>query len=76
MGMFTFLFKTFKTYITIVSHLLQTNQMNIKTNFLEEYINFVDNTKKRNKKLWICTIIIVFILNILTNIRVFRYLNE
>ena len=23
--------------------------MNIKTNLLEEYVNFVDNTKKRNK---------------------------
>ena len=24
--------------------------MNIKTNLLEEYVNFVDSTKKRNKK--------------------------
>ena len=24
--------------------------MNIKTNLLEEYVNFVDVTKKRNKK--------------------------
>ena len=46
--------------------------MNIKTNLLEEYVNFVDNTKKRNKKLWKCTIILVFILFILTFIRVFR----
>ena len=50
--------------------------MNIKTNLLEEYVNFIDNTKKRNKKLWIYTIILVFILFILTFIRVFRYLNE
>ena len=50
--------------------------MNIKTNLLEEYVIFVDYTKKRNKKLWMCTIILVFILIILTNIRVFRYLNE
>ena len=50
--------------------------MNIKTDLLEEYVNFVDNTKKRNKKLWICTFILVFILFILTFIRVFRYLNE
>ena len=46
--------------------------MNIKTNLLEDYVNFVDITKKPNKKLWICTIILVFIGNILTNIRVFR----
>ena len=50
--------------------------MNIKTNLLQEYVNFVDNTKKRNKKLWICTIILVFIMFILTVTRVFRYLNE
>ena len=50
--------------------------MNIKTNLLEEYVNFVDYTKKRNKKLWICTIILVFIVIILTIMGVFRYLNE
>ena len=47
--------------------------MNIKTNLLEEYISFVDNTKKRNKNLWICIIILVFILIILTIIT-FRYI--
>ena len=46
--------------------------MNIKTNLLEEYVNFVDVTKKRNKKLWICTIILVNIVIILTIIGVFR----
>ena len=45
-------------------------------NLLEDYVNFVDITEKRNKKLWICTIILVFLLIILTIIRVFRYLNE
>ena len=44
--------------------------MNIKTNLLNEYVNFVDSTKKQNKNLWICTIILVFILIILTIIRV------
>ena len=38
--------------------------MNNKTNLLEEYVNFVDTTEKRNKKLWICTII-MFILMII-----------
>ena len=37
--------------------------MKIKTNLPEDYVNFVDNT-------WICTIILVFILNILTIIPV------
>ena len=45
--------------------------MNIKTKLFEEYVNFVDNTKEQNKNLWICTIILVFILNILTIIQVF-----
>ena len=47
--------------------------MKIKTNLLEDYVNFVDNTKKRNKKLWICTIILVFIVIVLTIITL-RYL--
>ena len=29
--------------------------MNNKTNLLEEYVSFVDTTKKRNRKLWKCT---------------------
>ena len=44
--------------------------MNIKTKLLEEYVNFVDSTKKQNKNLCICTIILVFIVIILTIIRV------
>ena len=47
--------------------------MNIKTNLFEDYVNFVDNTKNQNKKLWIFTIILVFILFILTIIT-FRYI--
>ena len=39
--------------------------MKIKTNLIEEYVNFVDNAKKQNKKLWIFTTILVFILFIL-----------
>ena len=46
--------------------------MNIKTYLLEEYVNFVDKTKKRNKKLWIITIILVSVLFILIIIT-FRY---
>ena len=46
--------------------------MNIKTNLIEEYVNFVDNTKKQNKKLWIFTIILVFILLIILTIITFR----
>ena len=50
--------------------------MNIKTNLLEQYVNFVDKTEKQGKHLQICIIILVFILIFLTIIRVFRYLNE
>ena len=47
--------------------------MNIKTNLLEEYVNFVDSTKQQTKFLWICTIILIFIVIILVILRVFRY---
>ena len=43
---------------------LKEYKMNIRTNLLEEYVNFLDTTKKRNKKLWICTIILFILLNI------------
>ena len=50
--------------------------MNIKTSLIEKYVNFVDNTKKQNKKLWIFTIILVFILlNILTIITFRKKIN-
>ena len=47
--------------------------MNIQTILLEDYVNFVDTTKKRIEKLWICTFILVFIVIILTIIT-FRYI--
>ena len=50
--------------------------MNNKTNLIEEYVNFVDTTKRRYKKLWVFTIILVFLLIILVIIRVFKYINE
>ena len=46
--------------------------MNIKTNLIEEYVNFVDITKKKNENLWKCTIMFVFILIIIIII-IFRY---
>ena len=36
--------------------------MNIKTNLLEEYVNFVDNTKKQNKYFKIIIILNVIII--------------
>ena len=56
-----------------ISIIYYTYKMNIKTNLLEEYVNFVDNTKKQNKNLWIYTIILVFIVVIFTIIT-FRYI--
>ena len=46
--------------------------MNIKTNLIHEYVNFVDNAKKRNKNLWICIIVLIFVVFKLTIIT-FRY---
>ena len=49
--------------------------MNIKTNLIEDYVNFVDNTKKQNKNLWIYIILLLFIVFILILI-LFKYINE
>ena len=46
--------------------------MNIKTILLEEYVSFVDTTKGRNRKIWKCTIMLVFILIIIIII-IFSY---
>ena len=35
--------------------------MNIKTNLLEEYVNFVDNTKKQNRYFKIIFLIVVIL---------------
>ena len=47
--------------------------MNIKTNLIHEDVNFVDNTKKQNKNLWIYIIMLIFIVFIFTIIT-FRYI--
>ena len=49
--------------------------MNIKTNLIQEYLNFVDNIKKQNKNLWIYIILLLFIVIILI-ILLFKYINE
>ena len=41
--------------------------MNIKANILEEYVNFVDNTKKQIKSLKIIIILVVVILCLVSN---------
>ena len=47
--------------------------MNIKTNLIEEYVNFVDNTKKQNKNLWIYLIVLLIIVFILVIIIIFLF---
>ena len=49
--------------------------MNIKTNLIEEYVNFVDSTKKQNKNLWIYIILLLFMVFILIILLV-KYINE
>ena len=49
--------------------------MNIKTNLIEENVNFVENTKRQNKKLWLYIILLLFIVFILI-ILLFKYINE
>ena len=50
--------------------------MNIKTNLLEEYVNFVDNTKKQNKYFKLILIFFVVILCSILIFVLFKYLNE
>ena len=47
--------------------IFQSYKMNIKTNLLEEYVNFVDNTKKQNKYFKIIIILIVIIMFLFLN---------
>ena len=49
--------------------------MNNKTNLIEDYINFVDNTKKQNKNLWLYIILLLFIV-FTPIILIFKYINE
>ena len=49
--------------------------MNIKTKLVEEYVNFIDNTKKQNKNLWIYKLLLLFIVFILI-ILLFKYIND
>ena len=57
---------------------LKKYKMNIKTNLIEEYVNFVDSTIKRNKNLWIYIILLLFIvfIFIIIIIFLFGYINE
>ena len=67
---------TFKDTYNSLHHIcLYINKMNIKTNLIQEYVNFVDNTKKQNKNLWIYIILLLFIVFILI-ILLFKYINE
>ena len=50
--------------------------MNIKTNLLEEYFDFVDNTKKQNKYSKIIITLFVVILCLILFFVLFNYLNE
>ena len=45
-----------------ISIIYYTYKMNIKTNLLEEYVNFVDNTKKQNNYYKISIISFVIIM--------------
>ena len=47
--------------------------MNIKTNLLEEYVNFVDNTKKQNKHFKLFSFLIVIIMFLFLCFVLFKY---
>ena len=50
--------------------------MNIRTNLLEDYVNFVDITKKPNKYFKTILILFVVILCLFLFFVLFKYLNE
>ena len=53
--------------------------MNIKTNLVEEYVTFVDNTKKQNKYFKIIInliVIIMFLFLFFVLLYNFKYINE
>ena len=50
--------------------------MNIKTKLLEEYVNFVDDTRKQNKYFETFLILIVIIMCLLLFFVLFKYINE
>ena len=50
--------------------------MNIKTKLLEEYVNFVDNTKKQNNNFKMIIILILTILCLFLFFVLFNYLIE
>ena len=50
--------------------------MNFKTNLLEEYVNFVDNTKKQNEFFKMPIILFVIILCLFLFFVLFKHLNE
>ena len=50
--------------------------MNIKINLLEEYVNFVDNTKKQNKYFKVFINLFVVILCLILFFVLFKYINE
>ena len=50
--------------------------MNNKTNLLEEYVNFVDNTKKQNRYFKISKFLIVIITFLFLFLVLFKYLTK
>ena len=56
-----------------VSIIYYTYKMNIKTNLLEEYVNFVDNTKKQNKYFKLFLFLIVIIMFLFLCFLLFKY---
>ena len=50
--------------------------MNIKMNLLEEYVNFVDTTKKQNTYFKIFIVLFVVIVSLFSFHLLFKYLNE
>ena len=56
-----------------ISFIYYTYKTNVKTKFLEEYVNFVDSTKKQNKYFKVIRILFVIILCLFLFFVLFNY---
>ena len=50
--------------------------MNVKTNLFEDYVNFVDLTKKQNKRYKRIIVLFMVIISLFLILLLFRYLYE
>ena len=64
-----------ESFFLSIDHLYYKNE-HIKTNLLEEYVNFVDSTKKQNRFFKRSLLLIANVISSFLCYLLFKYLNE